>query len=260
MFDNLTDRLQDIFKRLRGHGRLSEKQVGEVMREIRLALLEADVNFKVVKDFVGRVQERAVGEEVLRSLTPAQQVIKIVDEELTGLLGSANERIDFGARLPAAVMLVGLQGSGKTTATAKLALHLKNQGRHPMMVAADVYRPAAIDQLEKLGEQTGIGVYSDRAASPEAIVEAGLRKAEREGLDTVLIDTAGRLHVDEEMMQELVRIKSAFSPTLANFTGLPVAARMERAAPPRASPSSLVSSTPSMPSASSNALAALTAS
>jgi signal recognition particle subunit SRP54 len=212
MFDNLSDRLQDIFKKLRGHGKLSEKQVGEVMREIRLALLEADVNFKVVKDFVGRVQERAVGEEVLRSLTPAQQVIKIVNEELTELLGSSNEKINFGGRPPVAVMLVGLQGSGKTTATAKLAVHLKNQGRHPMMVAADTYRPAAMDQLEKLGEQAGIEVYSDRAARPEAIVEAGLRKAEKEGLDTVLIDTAGRLHIDEEMMQELVRIKKDYPP------------------------------------------------
>jgi signal recognition particle subunit SRP54 len=212
MFDNLSDRLQDIFKRMRGHGKLSEKQVGEVMREIRLALLEADVNFKVVKDFVGRVQERAVGEEVMRSLTPAQQVVKIVDEELTELLGSSNEKINFSGRTPVAVMLVGLQGSGKTTATAKLAVHLKNQGRHPIMVAADVYRPAAIDQLEKLGEQAGIEVYSERGAKPEAIVGAGLKKAEKEGLDTVLIDTAGRLHIDEEMMQELVRIKREFLP------------------------------------------------
>ncbi|MDD3719208.1 MAG: signal recognition particle protein [Actinomycetota bacterium] len=212
MFDNLSDRLQDIFKRLRGHGKLSEKQVAEVMREIRLALLEADVNFKVVKDFVGRVQERAVGEEVLRSLTPAQQVIKIVDEELTALLGSSNEKINFGGRPPVTIMLVGLQGSGKTTATAKLAVHLRGQGRHPMMVAADVYRPAAIDQLEKLGEQAGIAVYSDRSARPEAIVEAGLKRAEKEGLDTVLIDTAGRLHIDEEMMQELVRIKKDYPP------------------------------------------------
>jgi len=213
MFDNLSDRLQDIFKRLRGHGKLSEKQVDEVMREIRLALLEADVNFKVVKDFVGRVRERAVGEDVLRSLTPAQQVIKIVDEELTALLGSSNEKINFGGRTPVMVMLVGLQGSGKTTATAKLAVHLKNQGRHPMMVAADIYRPAAIDQLEKLGEQAGIEVYADRSARPEAIVGASLKKAEKEGLDTVLVDTAGRLHIDEEMMQELVRIKREFPPS-----------------------------------------------
>ena len=212
MFDNLSDRMQDIFKRLRGRGKLTEKQVGEVMREIRLALLEADVNFKVVKDFIARVQERAVGEEVLRSLTPAQQVIKIVNEELTELLGSSRQGINFAGRPPSVIMLVGLQGSGKTTATVKLAHHLKREGRHPMLVAADVYRPAAIEQLEKLGEQAGIEVYSDRSAPPEAIVEAGLKRAEREGLDTVLIDTAGRLHVDGEMMQELVRIKNGFRP------------------------------------------------
>jgi len=212
MFDNLSDRLQDIFKRLRGHGKLSEKQVDEMMREVRLALLEADVNFKVVKEFIGRVRERAVGEEVLHSLTPAQQVIKIVDEELTELLGSANEKINFSGRPPSMIMLVGLQGSGKTTATAKLAAHLKNSGRHPMMIAADIYRPAAIDQLEKLGEQVGVDVYSDRSAAPGTIVGAGLKKAEKEGLDTVIVDTAGRLHIDEEMMKELVRIKKDYDP------------------------------------------------
>ncbi len=212
MFDNLSDRLQDIFKRLRGHGKLSEKQVDEMMREVRLALLGADVNFKVVKEFVGRVRERAVGEDVLRSLTPAQQVIKIVDEELTELLGSTNEKINFSSRPPSMIMLVGLQGSGKTTATAKLAVHLKNQGRHPMMIAADIYRPAAIDQLEKLGEQVGVEVYSDRSATPGVIVKAGMKKAEKEGLDTVIVDTAGRLHIDEEMMKELVHIKKDYDP------------------------------------------------
>jgi signal recognition particle subunit SRP54 len=212
VFDNLSDRLQDIFKKLRGHGKLSEKQVKEVTREIRLALLEADVNFKVVKDFISRVQERAVGQEVMRSLTPAQQVIKIIDEELTAILGSTRQDINFAGRPPSVIMLVGLQGSGKTTATAKLAYHLRGQGRHPLMIAADIYRPAAIDQLEKLGEQTGIAVYSDRAASPEEIVGAGLKKAEKEGLDTVIVDTAGRLHIDQEMMQVLVRIKRDFSP------------------------------------------------
>ena len=212
MFDNLSDRLQDIFRRLRGHGKLTEKHVDEVMREIRLALLEADVNFKVVKEFIGRVRERAVGQEVLRSLTPAQQVIKIVDEELTALLGSKNERINFAGHPPSVIMLVGLQGSGKTTATAKLAYHLRAQGRHPLMVAADVYRPAAIDQLEKLGQQVGIGVHAERGKDPETIVGEGIRKAEKEGLDTVIVDTAGRLHVDEEMMQELVRLKRRFSP------------------------------------------------
>ncbi len=211
MFDNLSDRLQDIFKRLRGHAKLSENQVNEVTREIRLALLEADVNFKVVKEFVGRVQERAVGQDVLKSLTPAQQVIKIIDEELTDLLGSTKQGINFG-RPPSVIMLIGLQGSGKTTATAKLANHLKSQGRHPMMIAADIYRPAAIDQLEKLGDQVGVEVYSDRKAKPEAIIEAGLKKAEKEGLDTAIVDTAGRLHIDEDMMQELVRIKKKAPP------------------------------------------------
>src|SRR4030042_5164641 len=211
MFDNLSDRLQDIFKRLRGHAKLTEKQVNEVTREIRLALLEADVNFKVVKEFVGRIQERAVGQDVLKSLTPAQQVIKIIDEELTDLLGSTKQGINFG-RPPSVIMLMGLQGSGKTTATAKLANHLKSQGRHPIMIAADIYRPAAIDQLEKLGEQAGIEVYSDRKAKPEAIVEAGVKEAEKEGLDTAIVDTAGRLHIDEDMMQELVRIKKKTPP------------------------------------------------
>jgi signal recognition particle subunit SRP54 len=211
MFDNLSDRLQGIFKQLRGHAKLTEKQVNEVTREIRLALLEADVNFKVVKEFVSRVQERAVGQDVLKSLTPAQQVIKIIDEELTNLLGSTKQNINFG-RPPSVIMLIGLQGSGKTTATAKLASHLKGQGHHPIMIAADIYRPAAIDQLEKLGEQAGIEVYADRKAKPEAIVEAGLKKAEKEGLDTVIVDTAGRLHIDEEMMQELVRVKKKSPP------------------------------------------------
>lgn len=212
MFDTLSERLQDIFRRLRGHGKLSEKQVDEVMREIRLALLEADVNFRVVKDFISRVRERAVGQEVLRSLTPAQQVIKIVNEELTELLGSTNERINFSGRPPSLIMLVGLQGSGKTTATAKLAHHLRSQGRHPLMIAADVYRPAAIDQLEKLGEQAGIQVYSERGSRPEEIIAAGIRKAEKEALDTVIIDTAGRLHIDEDMMRELVDIRKRFKP------------------------------------------------
>lgn len=212
MFDNLSERLQDIFRRLRGHGKLSEKQVDEVLREIRLALLEADVHFKVVKEFVSKVRERAVGREVLRSLTPAQQVIKIVNEELTALLGSDRENINFAGRPPSVIMLVGLQGSGKTTAAAKLAYHLKNQGRHPLMIAADVYRPAAVDQLQKLGETAGVGVYADLKSRPEDIVRKGIREAEKGGLDTVVVDTAGRLHVDREMMDELVRIKKKVKP------------------------------------------------
>jgi signal recognition particle subunit SRP54 len=212
MFDSLTDRLQDIFKKLRGHAKLDEKHVEEVAREIRLALLEADVNFKVVKEFTNHVKERAVGQEVLGSLTPAQQVIKIVDEELTSLLGSSNASINFAGHPPSIIMLVGLQGSGKTTAAAKLARNLKNGGRHPMLVAADVYRPAAIDQLETLGQRIEVEVYADREARPEQIAQDAVKKATREGHDTIIIDTAGRLHIDDEMMDELVRVKELVHP------------------------------------------------
>ncbi len=212
MFDNLTDRLQDIFRRLRGHAKLSEKHVEEVSREIRLALLEADVNFRVVKEFVARVKERAVGQEVLRSLTPAQQVIKIVDEELTELLGSTSSAINFASHPPTVIMLVGLQGSGKTTVAAKLAKHLKTNGRHPLLVAADIYRPAAIDQLEKLGQRIGVEVHSDRVKKPEEIALDAVKRAGREGFDTVILDTAGRLHIDEEMMDELVRVRERVNP------------------------------------------------
>jgi signal recognition particle subunit SRP54 len=212
MFDSLTDRMQDIFKKLRGHAKLSDKHVEEVAREIRLALLEADVNFRVVKDFTNQIKERAVGQEVLRSLTPAQQVIKIVDEELTALLGSTNAAINFAGHPPSIIMLVGLQGSGKTTAAAKLARNLKTSGRHPLLVAADIYRPAAIDQLEKLGQRIDVPVYADREARPEGIAGDAVKRATREGYDTVIIDTAGRLHIDEEMMDELVRVKERVKP------------------------------------------------
>jgi signal recognition particle subunit SRP54 len=212
LFDNLTERLQDIFKRLRGHARLSEKHVEEVAREIRLALLEADVNFRVVKDFISRVKERAVGQEVLRSLTPAQQVIKIVDEEITELLGSKNQGINFAGHPPTVIMLVGLQGSGKTTAAAKLAKYLKNHGRNPLLVAADIYRPAAIDQLVKLGERVGVEVYSEGTNPPEEIAGNAVKRASKEGYDTLIIDTAGRLHIDEGMMDELVRVKRKVQP------------------------------------------------
>lgn len=212
MFDSLTDRLQDVFRRLRGHAKLTEKHVEEVAREIRLALLEADVNFRVVKEFTNNLKQRAVGQEVLRSLTPAQQVIKIVDEELTTLLGSTNASINFAGHPPTVIMLVGLQGSGKTTAAAKLARHLKSGGRNPLLVAADVYRPAAVDQLEKLGERVGVPVHRDGGAPPEDIAAEAVKRASREGYDTVIIDTAGRLHVDGEMMGELVRVKQRVKP------------------------------------------------
>ncbi len=212
MFDSLTDRLQDVFKKLRGHAKLNEKHVEEVAREIRLALLEADVNFKVVKEFTNHVKERAVGQDVLGSLTPAQQVIKIVDEELTTLLGSSNAAINFAGHPPSIIMLVGLQGSGKTTAAAKLARNLKNGGRHPLLVAADIYRPAAIDQLETLGQRIEVEVYADREARPEQIAQDAVKKATREGHDTIIIDTAGRLHIDDDMMDELVRVKELVHP------------------------------------------------
>lgn len=213
MFESLSKRLQDIFRRLKGHGRLSEKQVDQVMREIRLALLEADVNFRVVKDFINRVRERAVGQEVLRSLTPAQQVIKIVHEELVSLLGESRQGLEFTGRPPHVMMLVGLQGSGKTTTAAKLALYLRRQGRHPLLVAADIYRPAAVDQLIKLGEQAGVEVFFLEGTAPEDMVAEAVNRAEKEGFDTLVVDTAGRLHVDDEMMEELVRVMKRTPPT-----------------------------------------------
>ncbi len=212
MFDSLSERLQDVFKRLRGHAKLSEKQVAEVMREIRLALLEADVNFRVARDFVSRIEERAVGQEVLKSLTPAQQVIKIVNEELVELLGTKENALDLSGKPPAIVMLVGLQGSGKTTAAAKLALHLKGKGRSPMLVAADVYRPAAVEQLRLLGEKIDVAVTGDAAHKPVKIVEEAVKAAPKLGHDTLILDTAGRLHIDEEMMGELKELQQRFRP------------------------------------------------
>lgn len=211
MFESLSDRLQNIFNRLKGRGRLSKSDVDDAMREIRLALLEADVNYKVVKDFIAKVKARAVGSEVLESLTPAQQVIKIVNEELTSLLGSTESKLLYASQPPTVVMLVGLQGSGKTTATAKLAHYTRRQGKHPLMIAADVYRPAAIEQLATLGAENNIPVFrSDQ--SPEDIVHQGLREAAFKALDVVIIDTAGRLHIDEEMMDELIRLKQVTRP------------------------------------------------
>ncbi|MBE3590268.1 MAG: signal recognition particle protein [Firmicutes bacterium] len=213
MFEGLTERLQGVFARLRGRGRLSEEDVQAALREIRLALLEADVHFKVVRDFVERVRQRAVGQEVLQSLTPAQQVVKIVHEELARLLGEGAEaRLAAAPKPPLVVLMVGLQGSGKTTTTAKLGLHLKRQGKRPLLVAADVQRPAAADQLEKLGRALEIPVFRRDGAVPEAIAAASLEEAERTGRDAVLIDTAGRLHVDEELMEELLRLHALCRP------------------------------------------------
>ncbi|MDP2181792.1 MAG: signal recognition particle protein [Actinomycetota bacterium] len=212
MFQNLADRLQSVFADLTGKGRLSEADVEAAMREIRLALLEADVNFKVVKEFVSAVRERAIGTEVTKSLTPGQTVIRIVLEGLTGLLGGNSSGLVFSSRMPNVVVMVGLQGSGKTTATAKLANHLRKKGRRPLMVACDVYRPAAIDQLEALGRELDIPVYRGEGTDAVRIATEGVRAAIDDMRDVVLVDTAGRLHVDEEMMDEAARIKTAVKP------------------------------------------------
>ncbi|MEA3239573.1 MAG: signal recognition particle protein [Candidatus Bipolaricaulota bacterium] len=211
MFDSLTDRLTSVFSRLKGKGRLSVDDVKSGLREIRLALLEADVNYKVVKDLMARVQERAVGEDVLESLTPGQQVVKIVRDELTVLMGGQSAGLNLSHH-PAVVMLVGLQGSGKTTTVAKLALHLQKEGRKPILVAADVYRPAAIAQLQTLGDNLEIPVVTGDSVHPVQIASAGVEWAKENLRDVVLIDTAGRLHIDEAMMNELKEIKSAVDP------------------------------------------------
>ncbi|MBP9502224.1 MAG: signal recognition particle protein [Candidatus Promineofilum sp.] len=212
MFESLGSRLQSVFDNLQRRGKLTEEDVDLAMREVRLALLEADVNFKVVKEFVGRVRERAVGQEVMRSLTPGQQVVKIVNEELIRTLGEPG-RLNLGAQSPAVIMLVGLQGAGKTTMAGKLALHLRKQGRRPLLVAADVYRPAAINQLETLGKQLDIPVYSEGTqANPVNVAANGVKQAVATGATTVIIDTAGRLNIDEMMMGEIKGIKARVQP------------------------------------------------
>lgn len=211
-FENLTNRLQDAFKRLRGKGKVTEADVNEAMREVRLALLEADVNFKVVKDLVARVKERAVGIEVLRNLNPAQQVIKVVNEELTSLMGGTQAKLNLNQR-PTIIMMVGLQGAGKTTTTGKLALYLKKQNRKPLLVACDIYRPAAIKQLQVLGEQIQAPVFTlGNNVSPVEIARQAIQYAKEHQLDTVLIDTAGRLHIDEALMNELKDIREVTKP------------------------------------------------
>jgi signal recognition particle subunit SRP54 len=213
MFDTLSDKLQATLGDLRGHGKLTEENLNRAMREIRLALLEADVNFLVVKDFVARVKERAAGVEVTKSLTPGQQVVKIVHEELTAIMGQGGSTLAFAGRPPTIVLLAGLQGSGKTTAAAKLALLLRREGKSPALVAADLQRPAAIDQLEQLGKQIQIPTYVDRATSdPIEVTRKGIEQAKSQGRDVVVIDTAGRLHVDDEMMAELARVRGAAKP------------------------------------------------
>jgi signal recognition particle subunit SRP54 len=211
-FEGLTDKLSAAFKKLRSKGRLTEADVKEAMREIRLALLEADVSYKVVKDFVKKVTERAIGSDVLESLTPAQMIVKIVNEELIALMGSENSKIAIASKPPTVVMLVGLQGAGKTTNGAKLAGLMKKDGKNPLLVACDVYRPAAIKQLEVVGGQLGIPVFQMGTANPVDIAKAALEQAKRDGNDMVFLDTAGRLHVDEALMEELSNIKEAVHP------------------------------------------------
>ena len=212
MFDALTDRLQGVMQSLKGHGKLTVEDIDAAMREIRLALLEADVNFKVVREFVAHVKERALGSEVMESLTPAQQVVKIVDEELVALMGSGDSKLAFSGHPPTIVLLAGLQGSGKTTTCAKLAKLLKKDGKSPVLIAADVYRPAAIDQLQTLAGRVGVPIYAPGAdVDPVDIARDGVAYARQHG-DVAIIDTAGRLHVDEELMAELVNIRDAVKP------------------------------------------------
>jgi len=213
MFENLSDRLEGVFKKLRGHGKLTEENIQGALKEVRLALLEADVNFKVVKEFIAQVTERAVGQEVLQSLSPDKQIIKVVHEALIDLLGGDYEDLRLKGKQPVVLMLVGLQGSGKTTSSAKLARRLQKSGRRPYLVPADVYRPAAIEQLKVLGEQVGAPVHpSTSDQDPVDICRAAYQRAQHENYDTLLIDTAGRLHVDEALMEELGRIKGALNP------------------------------------------------
>lgn len=212
-FESLTEKLSAAFKKLRGKGRLSEADVKESMREIRLALLEADVSYKVVKDFIKNVTERAVGTDVLESLSPAQMIVKIVNEELTALMGSDNQKLYMASQPPTIVMMVGLQGAGKTTNGAKLAGLFKKQGKRPLLAACDIYRPAAIKQLQVVGEQLGIPVFEMGQANPVDIAKAAVAHAVRHGNDMVFLDTAGRLHVDEELMNELKSVKAAVKPS-----------------------------------------------
>ena len=213
IFESLSDRLQQTFKKLRGHGKLTEDDVDEAMREVRMALLEADVNFKVVKNFVKTVKERAIGQEVLETLTPAQVVIKIVDEELTALMGGTQSRINMSPQPPTIIMMAGLQGAGKTTSAGKLGLALKKQGKRPLLVADDIYRPAAITQLEVIGKQLGLPVFKKEGCKDAVeIANEAVAYSQSHMNDVVIIDTAGRLQIDEKLMQELRDIKSAVHP------------------------------------------------
>ena len=213
VFESLADKLQNTFKTLRGKGKLTEADVKAAMREVKLALLEADVNFKIVKDFIQKVTERAIGQEVMTSLTPGQQVIKIVNEELTSLMGTTRSKLTFSSSPISVYMMVGLQGSGKTTTCGKLGNYLKKQGKKPLLVACDIYRPAAIKQLQVVGDSLAIPVFTMGEINPVEITKAAINHAQRYGNDVVILDTAGRLHIDEMLMNELVEIKKAARPT-----------------------------------------------
>jgi signal recognition particle subunit SRP54 len=214
MFDNLSDRLNAVFKKLKGHGKLTEKNIEDGLKEVRMALLEADVHYKVVKQFIAGIKSRALGQEVMESLTPGQQVIKIVNDELTDLMGRRHEDLQVAGPEPVTLMLVGLQGSGKTTTAGKLAVYLRKKGRKPLLVPADVYRPAAIEQLKTVGDQLGVPVFSSTTdMDPVQIWQDARTVAQQQGCDTLLLDTAGRLHVDETLMDELSAIKSAAQPS-----------------------------------------------
>lgn len=211
-FEGLSENLNAVFKRLKGRGVLTEADVKEAMREVKMALLEADVSYKVVKDFIGKVTERAVGTDVLASLTPAQQVIKIVNEELIALMGNENARINYPSKPPCIIMMVGLQGSGKTTHAAKLAKYFKDQGKRPLLAACDVYRPAAINQLQVVGEKAGVKVFEMGQINPVTIAKEAVKHAADHGNEVVILDTAGRLHIDEQLMDELKSIKEETNP------------------------------------------------
>jgi signal recognition particle subunit SRP54 len=213
MFEDLIRKLDGAIKKIRGAGKLNEKNIADAMRDIRRVLLEADVNYQVAKQFVAEVQKKALGQEVLQSITPGQQVVKIVHDELINLLGQAHVPIHWGGAFPAVIMIVGLQGSGKTTFAGKLAMYLKKQDRHPVLVAADVYRPAAVEQLKTVGKSAGVPVVEGDRENPLAIAEAGIQQAKYSHQDVLILDTAGRLHIDAQMMDELVALKNGLQPT-----------------------------------------------
>jgi signal recognition particle subunit SRP54 len=213
MFEKLQDKLDQIFKKVKGHGKLSEGNIKDSLREVRVALLEADVNFRVAKDFLEKVREKALGGEVMTSITPGQKFVKVVHDELVDLLGGTNKPLEVSGSSPVPIMLLGLQGSGKTTTAGKLAIHLRKKGRRPLLVPTDIYRPAAIEQLAKIGSQLGIETYApEKGADPVQICEGARAYAMKKGLDTLIIDTAGRLHIDDEMVNELVRQKALLKP------------------------------------------------